>query len=93
MSNMNTQSALLKVARPGREILFKRSDGRGRPALGKVIKVDTKNHSLLTQTAGGKFERVRPNMITRVVDAAGKAPAIDPLTLAKAEQFEFEVTA
>lgn len=85
-------STLLKIAKPGRDILFKRSEGRGRPALGKIIKVNPKNHSILAATASG-FERVRPHMITRIVQNSGKAPKIDPLMLAKAEHFEEQQSA
>lgn len=84
----DTGNPILKEAQPGREILFKRQEGRGRPAKGKIISQNSKG--ITVALANRKIERVNPHLVHQVIVKRGKAPKIDPILLAKAKQFERE---
>lgn len=77
---------VLKEAQPGRDILFKRREGRGRPAQGKVISQSSKG--ITVALANNKLERVKPHLVHKVMVRRGKVPALDPFLLAKARAFE-----
>ena len=81
----NELHPVAKLAKPGRSIMFKRSEGRGRPALGKVVRVSTKG--ITVESANGRLERVNPHLI-KDVQTKGPVEKIDPLTAAKAESFD-----
>lgn len=79
---------ILKEAIPGREIQFKRREGRGRPVLGKVVSQSSKG--ITVALANRKLERVNPHLVHKIIVRRGKVPALDPLLVAKAKQFERE---
>lgn len=81
---------VLELARPGRDIQFKRREGRGRPAMGKVVSAGPKG--ITVAAANGKLERVDPHMVHKVLIRKGKPPKVDPFLAAKARRFE-EMTA
>lgn len=80
---------VLEEAKPGREIQFKRREGRGRPCLGKVVSNSPKG--ITVALANGQFERVNPHLVHKIVVKPGKVPKIDPLLAAKAMFFEKQI--
>jgi hypothetical protein len=85
--DMYTDSdVLIKDAVPGREILFKRREGRGRPAMGKVVNQTTSG--ITVALSNGQIERVKPHLVHEVLVKKGKVPALDPITIARAREFE-----
>lgn len=86
MSELIQDNLPLPEAIPGREIQFKRREGRGRPALGKVVAQGPKG--LTVALANGQLERVKPHLVHRIIVKKGKVPKLDPILLAKAREFE-----
>lgn len=77
---------LFPDAKPGRDIQFKRREGRGRPCLGRIVTTGPRH--LTVALSNGQFETVDPLKIHKVLVKKGKTPKLDPLLVAKAEQFE-----
>lgn len=57
----------VKNLRGGELVDFKRVAGRGRPALGKVIKVNLE--TVRIENTLGKFESIRPSRILQIRDS------------------------